>query len=116
MSNTLPLTSDDIENIVDNFQNEINPKIQNKTRKPVFHFLLLPVLIILSAWLFPSANVMGLEHTSVTSQADTLMEVEAGTSDASIIDLLMAGAMVGEGTSYDDLTHTGRYIITSTTA
>lgn len=52
------------------------------------------------------ADDMGLEHTSVTSQADTLMEVEAGTSDASIIDLLMAGAMVGEGTSYADLTHT----------
>ncbi len=52
------------------------------------------------------ADDMGLEHTSVTSQADTLMEVEAGTSDASIIDSLMAGAMVGEGTSYADLTHT----------
>ncbi len=52
------------------------------------------------------ADDMGLEHISVTSQADTLMEVEAGTSDASIIDSLMAGAMVGEGTSYADLTHT----------
>ena len=52
------------------------------------------------------ADEMGLEHTSVTSQADTLMEVEAGTSDASIIDSLMAGAMVGSGTSYEDLTHT----------
>ena len=29
--------------------------------------------------------------------------VEAGTADAAIIDLLMAGAMVGEGTSYPDL-------------
>ena len=52
------------------------------------------------------AGDMGLDFTSVTSQADTLMEVEAGTSDASIIDSLMAGAMVGEGTSYADLTHT----------
>lgn len=34
------------------------------------------------------------------------MNVEAGTSDAAIIDLLMAGAMIGEGTSYTDLTHT----------
>ena len=33
-----------------------------------------------------------------------LMEVSAGTSDAAIIDLLMAKAMVGEGTSYDSLT------------
>ena len=53
-----------------------------------------------------AAEDNGFEYTSVTSQADTLMEVEAGTSDASIIDSLMAGAMVGEGTSYADLTHT----------
>lgn len=53
-----------------------------------------------------AAKDNGFEYTSVTSQADTLMEVEAGTSDASIIDSLMAGAMVGEGTSYADLTHT----------
>jgi polar amino acid transport system substrate-binding protein len=31
------------------------------------------------------------------------MEVAAGTPDACIIDLLRAGAMVGEGTSYSDL-------------
>lgn len=53
-----------------------------------------------------AAEENGFDYTSVTSQADTLMEVEAGTSDASIIDSLMAGAMVGEGTSYADLTHT----------
>ena len=34
------------------------------------------------------------------------MEVSAGTSDAAIIDLLMAGAMIGEGTSYPDMIHT----------
>ena len=34
------------------------------------------------------------------------MEVSAGTSDAAIIDLLMAGAMIGEGTSYPDLVYT----------
>ena len=34
------------------------------------------------------------------------MEVKSGTSDAAIIDLLMAGAMIGEGTSYPDLVHT----------
>ena len=48
----------------------------------------------------------GFNFTAVTAQSDTLLEVSAGTSDASIIDLLMAGAMVGEGTSYDQLTHT----------
>ena len=52
------------------------------------------------------AQANGLSTTPVTSQADTLMEVSAGTSDASIIDSLMAGAMVGEGTSYADLTYT----------
>ena len=34
------------------------------------------------------------------------MEVAAGTSDAAVIDLLMAAAMIGEGTSYEDLTYT----------
>ena len=34
------------------------------------------------------------------------MEVAAGTSDAAIIDSLMAAAMVGEGTGYDKLTYT----------
>ena len=48
----------------------------------------------------------GFNITSLTSQADTLMEVESGTSDACIIDLLMAGAMIGENTSYADLAHT----------
>lgn len=36
------------------------------------------------------------------------MEVASGTSDAAIIDLLMAGAMIGEGTSYPDLTYTDK--------
>lgn len=45
----------------------------------------------------------GWEIVSVDSQAKALMEVKAGTADAAIIDLLMAGAMIGEGTSYPDL-------------
>ena len=53
-----------------------------------------------------AAEENGFSFTSISTQADTLMEISAGTSDASIIDLLMAGAMVGEGTSYADLTHT----------
>lgn len=48
----------------------------------------------------------GLNVTPVTAQADALMEVAAGTSDAAVIDLLMAAAMIGEGTSYADLTYT----------
>ena len=45
----------------------------------------------------------GFKTVSVGSQANALMEVDAGTADAAIIDLLMAGAMVGENTSYPDL-------------
>ena len=48
----------------------------------------------------------GYDYTAVSSQADALMEVAAGTSDAAVIDLLMAGAMVGKGTGYENLTHT----------
>ena len=40
------------------------------------------------------------------AQSDALMEVAAGTSDAAVIDSLMAAAMVGEGTGYEDLTYT----------
>ena len=52
------------------------------------------------------ATALGLECTPVKAQADALMEVAAGTSDAAVIDSLMAGAMVGEGTGYADLTYT----------
>ncbi len=50
-----------------------------------------------------AAKEAGLEYNAVNSQGDALMEVAAGTSDAAIIDLLMAGAMVGEGTSYENM-------------
>lgn len=53
-----------------------------------------------------SAKELGLNFTPVSNQASALMEVAAGTSSAAIIDSLMAGAMVGEGTSYDKLTYT----------
>ena len=48
----------------------------------------------------------GMTLTAVTAQSDALMEVAAGTSDAAIIDSLMAAAMVGEGTGYSNLTYT----------
>ena len=54
------------------------------------------------------ATEKGYKINSVQSQADALMEVDAGTSDAAIIDLLMAGAMIGEGTSYPNLTYTDK--------
>ncbi len=53
-----------------------------------------------------AAKEKGFQYNSVSSQADALMEVASGTSDAAIIDLLMAGAMIGEGTSYPNLKHT----------
>ena len=52
------------------------------------------------------AKLHEFKYTSVSNQASALMEVAAGTSDAAIIDSLMAAAMVGEGTSYDKLTYT----------
>ena len=51
-------------------------------------------------------TALELNVTPVKAQADALMEVAAGTSDAAVIDSLMAAAMVGEGTSYADLTYT----------
>lgn len=49
---------------------------------------------------------LGLNFTPVKAQSDALMEVASGTSDAAVIDSLMAAAMVGEGTGYADLTYT----------
>ena len=49
---------------------------------------------------------LGIEPVAVQNQAAALMEVKAGTADACVIDLLMAGAMIGEGTSYPDLAYT----------
>ncbi len=49
---------------------------------------------------------LGFTANPVSTQANALLEVQAGTSDACVIDLLMAYAMVGEGTSYEDLTYT----------
>ena len=51
-------------------------------------------------------SALDLEYTAVKAQADALMEVAAGTSDAAVIDSLMAAAMVGDGTGYEDLTYT----------
>lgn len=53
-----------------------------------------------------AVNELGYTAKPVASQADALLEVKAGASDACVIDLLMAVAMVGEGTSYDDLSFT----------
>ena len=51
-------------------------------------------------------SALGYSYTPVKAQSDALMEVAAGTSDAAVIDSLMAAAMVGEGTGYAHLTYT----------
>ena len=53
-----------------------------------------------------AAEENDLSFTPVLDQATALMEVASGTCDAAIIDSLMAAAMVGEGTSYENLTYT----------
>lgn len=52
------------------------------------------------------AEANNLTFTAVKDQASALFEVASGTSGAAIIDALMAGAMVGDKTSYDNLTYT----------
>lgn len=48
----------------------------------------------------------GFDTTAVIDQATALLEVSTGNADAAVIDSLMAGAMVGEGTDYESLTYT----------
>lgn len=52
------------------------------------------------------AEASEFNFTPVKAQSDALLEVKSGTSDAAIIDALLAGAMIGEGTNYADLTYT----------
>ncbi len=54
------------------------------------------------------AEENGFKYTEVSAQSDAVAEVASGTSDAAIIDLLMAGAMVGEGTGFAKLTYTAK--------
>ena len=51
-------------------------------------------------------DLLGYAKLEVETQANALMEVAGQTSDAAVIDSLMAAAMVGEGTSYANLTYT----------
>ncbi len=47
---------------------------------------------------------LGIKYTAVDTQDKALLEVSTGASQACVVDLLMAGAMIGEGTSMPDLT------------
>ncbi len=53
-----------------------------------------------------AVEALGYQVNAVQNQAAALMEVKAGTSDAAVVDLLMALAMTGEGTSYEELGYT----------
>ncbi len=52
------------------------------------------------------AEAHKFKKTQVHDQASALMEVASGSSGGAIIDSLMAAAMVGEGTGYENLTYT----------
>ena len=52
------------------------------------------------------AKAYGFKTVEVQDQASALMEVASGTADAAIIDSLMAAAMVGKGTGYENLAYT----------
>ena len=52
------------------------------------------------------AGAHNFTYNEVPNQATALLHVSDGTSDAAIVDFLMAQAMIGEGTNYDDLTYT----------
>ena len=49
------------------------------------------------------AEENNFSYTGLTTQADALLEVSTGKADACIIDLTMANATTGEGTSYENL-------------
>jgi polar amino acid transport system substrate-binding protein len=48
--------------------------------------------------------ITGAKVVPLQDQGAALLEVKAGTADACVIDITMANAMTGEGTSYADLT------------
>ena len=51
-------------------------------------------------------NSRNYRYTPVKVQKDALEQVADGTADAAVVDSILAGAMVGEGTDYPDLTYT----------
>lgn len=50
------------------------------------------------------AESVGVEPITVSAQKDTLLEVKTDSSKVAIIDITMAKSLVGDGTSYSDLT------------
>ena len=52
-----------------------------------------------------TAQEKGFRTKAVSAQSDALLEVKSGTSQAAVVDLLMASAMVGEGKTYADMAY-----------
>ena len=52
-----------------------------------------------------AAKDCGVSGTEVTAQRDALLEVKAGTSEIAIVDITMAQALTGSGTSFSDLVY-----------
>jgi polar amino acid transport system substrate-binding protein len=50
------------------------------------------------------ADMADAVYTAVSSQANALLEVKAGTADAAVIDYTMARTMTAPDTDYEDLT------------
>jgi polar amino acid transport system substrate-binding protein len=50
------------------------------------------------------ADIADAAYTAVSSQANALLEIKAGTADAAVVDYTMARTMTGAGTDYADLT------------
>ena len=51
----------------------------------------------------PEEDFKEFTYTAVDTQAKALMEVNAGTADAAIVDYVMSIGSIGEGTDYTDL-------------
>ena len=52
-----------------------------------------------------AAEGLGIEPITMAAQKDTLLEVKTDANKVAIIDITMAKSLVGEGTSYSDLTY-----------
>lgn len=48
-------------------------------------------------------NLSKAKYTAMPVQADVLLEVKSGTTEIGVLDKVMAGASIGEGTDYADL-------------
>ena len=51
-------------------------------------------------------NARGYAVTAVKKQAAALASVKQGTADAAVVDAVVAAAVVGKGTAYEELTYT----------